>query len=48
MERIERWVEIRDQGLGREGRQQRLSICPEVWRYLCALPDSNLKCKKLN
>lgn len=42
MEGIERWVEIRNQGLGREGGQQRLSVSPEVGRYLCALPDSNL------
>lgn len=46
MKRVEGWVEIRDQGLGREGGQQRLSISPEVGRYLCALPDSDLPQKQ--
>jgi hypothetical protein len=46
MERVERWVEIRYQGLGGESGQQRLSISPEVGRYLCALPNANLPNKK--
>jgi hypothetical protein len=42
MKRVERWIEIRNEGLGGEGGQQCLSISPEVGRNLGTLSDSNL------
>ena len=42
MKRVERWIEIWNEGLGGEGGQQRLSISPKIGRDLGALSDSNL------
>ncbi len=43
VQRVERRVDVRDEDLGGERREQALRVRPEVWRDLRALPDTDLQ-----